>query len=217
MNRRDLSERRRVDGVAVIGGEHPDRGRLDPWLHANPLVVAADAGIETAHRLELTPSLVAGDMDSISDRSLLNTFRDEQVRRVPPEKDETDTELALAVLREHGCRRTLIVGGGGGRLDHMLAILALFERADHPSAWITAGDEIIAVDDGIELVDMKNDRVSFFPIGPETCTMRSHGLQWPLDPLTWRHGDHGLSNVVTAEHAGVEMVTGRLLMVRRLE
>jgi hypothetical protein len=35
--------------------------------------------------------------------------------------------------------------------------------------------------------------------------------------LTWRHGDHGLSNVVTAERAGVEIVTGRLLMVRRLE
>ncbi len=217
MNRRGLDEYRRVDGVAVVGGEYPDRGSLGPWLHENPFIVAADSGLETALRLGLTPSVVAGDMDSISDRSLLESFREDQVRTVPPEKDETDTELALAVLKERGCHRTLIVGGGGGRLDHLLAILALFERDDHPSAWITSHDEIMAVDDGIDLVDMKGNRVSFFPIGRETCTMRSQGLKWPLDTLSWHHGDHGLSNVVTAERAAVEMVTGRLLMVRRLE
>ncbi|MFP4484271.1 MAG: thiamine diphosphokinase [Spirochaetaceae bacterium] len=216
MKRRKLEEYRRVDGLAVVGGEAPEPRNLEPWLQGNPLCVAADSGLDTARRLGLEASVVVGDMDSISDPSLLRGFREEQVRSVPPDKDETDTELALAVLREHRCRRVLVVGGGGGRMDHLLAILALFERGDHPAAWITAHDEIISVDEGIDLVDMKEARVSFFPIGPETCTMRSHGLKWPLDALTWRHGDHGVSNMVTAGHASVDVVTGRLLMVRRL-
>jgi thiamine pyrophosphokinase len=153
-------------------------------------------------------------MDSISDPALLQRYPANRVRRARPDKDETDTELALEALSEVGARRIMIVGGGGGRLDHLLAILAIFERRDHPVAWLTDRDEVVAVDDAIAVSAAEGVTVSFFPIGEEPCRMTSQGLKWPLDPLSWRHGDHGLSNEITEERATVQMRTGRLLMIR---
>jgi thiamine pyrophosphokinase len=47
--------------------------------------------------------------------------------------------------------------------------------------------------------------------------MHSDGLKWPLDGLTWRHGDVGISNVAIKDEVAIEMLTGRLIMVRELE
>jgi len=44
--------------------------------------------------------------------------------------------------------------------------------------------------------------------------MRSTGLKWPLDGLTWRNGSVGISNVACEEEVTVEMLSGRLIMVR---
>jgi len=205
---------RRSDGIAVIGGEGPDRGALDPWLQATQLIVAADSGLEKVHALGLHADYVVGDMDSLADHRLLETFPPGRVLRFDAEKDETDTEIALGLLAERGARRPLIVGGGGGRLDHLLAILALFDRPRYPAAWLTAHEEAVVVDEHIRLVDMQDEVVSLFPVGQERCTMRSSGLQWPLDDLEWGRGDHGVSNVVVAAVAELRMTSGRLLLVR---
>jgi thiamine pyrophosphokinase len=203
-----------TDGLAVIGGEAPHREALEPWLSSGPLVVAADSGLDKAHTLGLRPDYVVGDMDSISDPHLLDTVPTDRLYRAEVEKDETDTELALGLLHRHGIRRPLLVGGGGGRLDHLLAILALFDRTEAPAAWLTARDEAVVVNKHIRLRDMENTLVSFFPLGIGRCRMQSAGLKWPLDELEWYRGDHGVSNVVLAGDAEVWVTEGRLLMVR---
>lgn len=226
----DRQSYQQADGVAVVGGEGPARLLVEQWLpdsaagfpdasaaHTVPRVVAADSGLERARQLGLPVDMVVGDMDSLSDHGLLDAFPPDRIRRAAAAKDESDTELALSTLRELGVERPLILGGGGGRTDHLLAILALFERDDPPYAWITAREEIVTVSHSIRLEGLANSTVSFFPLGPERCRMRSEGLQWPLDALEWRHGDHGLSNRVIGDMAHVEMQSGRLLMIRPME
>jgi thiamine pyrophosphokinase len=211
------AEYRYVDGIAVVGGNAPTREKLVPWLGKEPVVVAADSGLDTAHTLGLDPALIVGDMDSISDRALLDRYPRDRVREAAPDKDETDTELALQALAELGARRTMIVGGGGGRLDHVLAILAIFERTPHPVAWLTDRDEVVAVEEQLSVYAADGATISFFPIGNAPCRMSSTGLKWPLDELSWRRGDHGLSNKIVEDTATVRMKRGRLLMVRPME
>lgn len=180
------------------------------------VVAAADRGLETALALGIEPDFIVGDMDSLTDRSLLERFPSERVFLYPTDKDETDTEIGLRMLRHRGCTDIAIAGGGGGRMDHLYAIAMLFERSAPPTRWITAHEDIRLVEGSVEFPGWKGSIVSVFPIGEEVSHLRSEGLKWPLDGLTFRRGYGGVSNVVTADPARVSVARGRLLVMRVL-
>jgi thiamine pyrophosphokinase len=198
----------------ITGGSGPAPARLREWSDGASRIVAADSGLERALSSGLEPDLVVGDMDSLRDRGLLDRFPAERVRSFEQDKDDTDTEIALGILFSEGFRDVVLAGGGGGRLDHLIGILSIFHRDEHPSVWLTSTDEVSAVDDRLERNGMQGETVSFFPVGREICTMSSRGLRWPLDGLSWQQGDVGVSNEVVSDRLEVRMHTGRLIMVR---
>lgn len=216
-----LSERRQLGGIVrglvITGGSGPPATVLREWSRGVGRIVAADSGLEHALAAGIEPDMVVGDMDSLRDRGLLAQFPPERVRAFEQDKDDTDTEIALELLFSNGYDDVVLAGGGGGRLDHLVGILAIFERDHHPTVWITDSNEVTAVDHRLERRGMRGHVVSFFPAGSETCRMRSSGLQWPLDDLEWRHGDVGISNRVVDDVLRVEMLSGRLIMVQSLE
>ena len=57
-----------------------------------------------------------------------------------PEKDETDTELALNRAMASGCGEIAVLGATGGRLDHMLGNIHLLypclQKGFSPIFWI---------------------------------------------------------------------------------
>lgn len=206
-----------MKAVVVTGGAHPPREKALEWAHGADLIIAADSGLDTARRYGWSPQLVVGDFDSISDDRLLAEFESSKLLRFPPEKDETDTEIAIRIAREEGCNETVLIGGGGGRLDHLLAIVALFERPMRPDAWISNTAIVIPVERETIQQGQIGEIISFFPLGCEPARMRSQGLRWPLDGITWTRGDTGISNEFSEEQIGIAMITGRLLMVRPVE
>lgn len=105
-------------------------GRLDITFagdycrkHSFDKLIAVDSGLKAVKELGLVPDMVVGDFDSV-DPVILEEFK-----RIPyiiwdvhdPEKNETDTELALRKAAASGCTRVVILGATGGRFDHMLA------------------------------------------------------------------------------------------------
>lgn len=208
----DAEEQR---GVLFTGGLAPKEPPAGLEL-ADATVIAADSGLETALSWGVEPDFVLGDMDSLSDRSLLDRFSADRVRRYPREKDYTDTELGLMEFRERGIREVSIVGGGGGRLDHLLAIVALFDRDTPPRRWYTESEQIDCLDGEFLLTGAEGEEISLFPAGRSLCRMSSEGLKWPLDQLSWRKGDVGISNTVVARECRIRVTEGRLIMVRSL-
>lgn len=180
------------------------------------MVVAADSGYDLARSMGVQPDLLVGDMDSISRLPVASEYPASKIVAFDRDKDETDTEIGLRVLREHGVTEVTIVGGGGGRLDHLLGIAALFERPEGPSRWITEHDEVVVVDGEAVFENMRGVVCSFFPVGEREATMRSQGLKWPLDGLRWKRGDAGISNLGVDDRVIVTMLSGRLIMVRGL-
>ena len=78
------------------------------------LVLAADAGYLACRQAGITPDLLLGDFDSMDQPADFD-----HVCRVPVEKDDTDTMLAVKTGLEQGCGEFYIYGGTGGRrLDH---------------------------------------------------------------------------------------------------
>ena len=206
-----------MKGILIIGGEKPDAALLKPLLNAaGCILAAADAGIDYALGANLPPQLALGDMDSLEDPSVLSRLRNTEVLIFPKEKAKTDTELGLELLRSRGCAPLILWGGGGGRLDHLLALRTLYEGLHPPEEWYTAYERIVLIKDRISLEGFKGRRISLFPVGKEECRMRSTGLKWPLDSLIWDRNSFGISNVATGNPVSIEMIRGRLILIHDL-
>lgn len=204
-------------GIAFIGGEWPRPGTPGLTIAAD-LVVAADSGLVAAEELSVRPDWIVGDMDSLDHPSRLDRYPADRVLRFSTAKDDTDTEIAIDLLRRHGCDDIRIIGGGGGRLDHLLGIFFLFERENPPSRWTTATDDVFLLDpeknSGAMLATCEpNTLISVFPIGTGPWSAQSLGLKWPLNGLAWGRGRFGLSNVAETGSAEITVTRGRFLVI----
>ncbi len=204
-------------GLVITGGIAAGKEWFEIIKDQFDLIVAADAGYNTAINVGAQIDFVVGDMDSIGDEWQLDDLPKGSVRKFDQDKDYTDTEIGLRLLTEQGCRYRCIYGGGGGRLDHLIGILSLFDRIDGPDMWITESAVVVNIRDCFVLKGMPGSTISFFPIGVDRCTMTSTGLKWPLDSLEWSKGDTGVSNLAVSGDVKVKMHTGRLAFVGELE
>jgi thiamine pyrophosphokinase len=163
-------------------------------------------------------------MDSLGSDERLGSYPPERVIRHAVEKDHTDTELALALLWEKGCDEAWIVGGGGGRIDHLLGIRDLFERERFPCRWITSAEDIYCIDKatsstaGAVIAKLiftvkQGNLVSVFPLGGGPWKAASTGLKWPLDNVHWERGLYGLSNVALEPEITVSAAQGRFMVI----
>jgi len=200
-------------GIVVTGGLAPPREEVREELERADILIAADSGLDTLSSYGYCPDFVVGDMDSLKDRGLLESFDDKRVLVYPEDKDYTDTELAISTLYEKGCDSVSVIGGGGGRLDHLIAIYSLMFRDSAPLSWITDKEKVFLVK-GKFCINLKvNTLVSLFPVSSEVCKMSSLGLKWSLDDLQWKPGDVGISNVAMDERVQINMKSGKLAMI----
>ena len=204
-------------GVLLIGGAGPEPGRINRIVKPGDLLCAAGSGLDVALAAGIRPDGIVGDMDSISDKALLEGFPADVVNIHPGDKDETDAELGIVWLRERDCRTLIIIGGGEGRLDHTLALKALFGRNDPPTSWFTAREMIRSIEGLVEIHGEPGSAVSFFTIGCGPWNVRSIGLQWELGHLEWGIDTVSLSNRIKGNSAVVTVEKGRLLMIRPIE
>src|SRR5882762_5122683 len=106
--------------VVVAGGEPPDFPVVRR-ISAAAYVIAADSGIDYAAALGLRVDEAVGDFDSVTPAGLAAVeAAGAVIERHPAAKDETDLELALGAALRVGAHRVTVVGGVGGRLDHLL-------------------------------------------------------------------------------------------------
>jgi thiamine pyrophosphokinase len=154
-------------------------------------------------------------MDSLDDPHRLVVYAPERIVRYPQDKDFTDTELALRLLWEKGCDETWLIGGGGGRMDHLLAIRSLFERDSWPRRWFTDAETVYGLEATEQLVlTVRPGRLlSLFPLGAGPWEVHSQGLKWPLAGLPWDRGFFGLSNVTQEPEVSLWAEDGRFLVI----
>lgn len=182
------------------------------------LQIAADAGLRLCRELGRTPDLVLGDFDSMD-----VSEAPADALRVPVEKDDTDTGLALREGLRRGCREFFIYGGTGGRrLDHTLANLQslAFLRENGARGWLYDRDFVYTVIKN-ETLTLRREvdwgLVSLFALGDRARGVTLTGLQYPLDhaelscafPL-------GVSNHFAEERAAVTVEDGLLLVGQEL-
>ena len=210
-------------GLAIIGGEGPSPMQLKDIAKGIDIIVAADSGLIAAEAAGISPDWIVGDMDSLEDQpgaaeKLLSGYAPSKILRYPREKDYSDTELAINLLKEKGCKEITIAGGGGGRIDHLLAIYYLFGKDRQLLYWYTKREKIFSLLDGssINISIKKESLVSVFPLNGESFKAESKGLKWELNSHFWERQSIGLSNIALTCEVFIHSVRGNFFIVTEI-
>ena len=221
----------RSRAIVLADGDMSARADLDVswpgWSDGVEIVVAADGGARHATELGLAVSHWTGDGDSLAAPEIERLrSAGASVKLVDPEKDESDTELAIAEAVAAGAAEIVILGAMGGlRLDHALAnvsLLAHRDLGDRPAAILDAGSRVRLVRApgpggtpvALALPGRIGDGVSLIPSGGDVVGVTTAGLRYALDDETLHLGSaRGLSNVRLAGAASVVVRGGQLLVI----
>jgi thiamine pyrophosphokinase len=184
-----------------------------------PKIIAADGGARCALYFDYLPHVVIGDLDSLSPAEINSlSAQGVTINRHPPEKDETDLELALKYAASEGVEWLRIIGGIGDRFDQTIAnvyLLALPELSGVDAAFVAGKQEISLLRAGDHLLrgDV-GDTISLIPLGGAVSGVRTDGLYYPLRDETLAFGPaRGVSNVIQREEVGVSLREGVLLVI----
>ena len=110
--------------VVVIGGG-PLSPRVATDVEPDAIIIAADSGLDHAVAAGLRPSVLIGDLDSISAHGKMWAYAHElEIDEYPLDKDSTDTELALLRASQTDADSLLVFGAAGERFDHALGTIA---------------------------------------------------------------------------------------------
>ncbi len=203
-----------MSAIVVVLADGPERPVVID-APAGATVIAADGGAELAQLLGLELDVVVGDLDSISAETLAGI---EQVERHPVEKDATDLELALVTALRFEPERILVVGGAGGRLDHLLGGLLLLAAEFLAGVRVDAqfGAAAVHVIRGDRtLVGEPGELISLLAVHGAADGVVTEGLVYPLRGESLVPGStRGVSNVFAEAEVHVRLDRGVLIAIR---
>ncbi len=189
----------------VTGGRPPaakwlkkaQRGKL--W--------AIDRGIDIFYKLKCVPDFLLGDFDSAA-----ASARDWAIaagvltERFSVKKDLTDTQLALAKIKEISPRSfILLTGAFGARFDH--AMSTLFSCAFSGLSMILADEKeacfFLHGEDSLSFTAAKEPKaISLFSLTCECRGIYLEGTAWPLKDAVLRHDmPYAVSNELSLDNA----------------
>ena len=204
-----------MDGTVVVFAA----GAAAVDVPSNAIVVAADAGAEAALELGLHVEVAVGDFDSLAAERLARLEREgTRIERHPEAKDATDLELALDAAVALGPARVLVVGGGAGRLDHLLGTVLLLAADKYAGVEVDAqlGDATVNVVRGARTIaGAPGETLSVFALQGPAVGVTTSGLVYPLAGETLAAGtSRGCSNVFAEAEATIAVAAGVVLAVR---
>ena len=206
--------------IIFANGDLPNHSAAHQIIQPNDFIIAADGGTRHALALNLLPSVVIGDLDSLdsANRRLLEQSN-AKIMQYPQDKDETDLELALIYAIDAGYKSIKVIAALGGRLDQTLGNLSLLTTASFAEVDIRLDDgveEAFFIREQAQIQGRADDLISLIPWGNPVTGIQTEGLRWQLfDDTLYPHKTRGISNEMILAHARIKIKNGLLLLVHR--
>lgn len=222
-------------GIIITGG-HVDGAFVRAWLSREYRtidgklflpegerigLIAADRGLEACEKNGLVPDRIVGDFDS-ADPEILRNWKDRTDTKVciyNPEKDWTDTELALEHGIALGWKQVILLGASGTRIDHLagnIQTLALGLKKGVTCELLDSYNRIRMTDRPLTLSkeNQWGTYVSLFAYGGNVNGLTLKGFRYPVeDFLLTQEGSRGVSNEIVSARAEISFRSGRLLVM----
>lgn len=183
---------------------------------AGDLTIAADSGWRNAQKLGVVPELLAGDFDSLGEPDVPAGV---EIVRVPTEKDDTDTQLAVRLALERGADEIVLIAGLSGRIDHTLSTLAILEdlRARRVRAILTNGHNRVRFLRAGSLLIPKDPNfryLSLLAVTERVSGVTVDGCKYPLRNATLtRRNQYAVSNEILGNAALIAVRRGSVCVV----
>lgn len=202
--------------VVIVTGGEPLPQRFAGEIPADAFLIAVDSGLDILLSWGLDADLVVGDLDSVGDDALQATTA--TIERHSPDKDATDLELALRAALRLDPDRVVVLGGQGGRLDHLLGT-ALLLVSDHWASldieWVAARARIRILRGGLTLHGATGSLLTLLAVAEPATGVTTTGLRWNLSGDTLEPGStRGVSNLFTAPVATIRIESGVLVAIQ---
>ena len=199
--------------TVISAGDIGQRDKLLNYIDDNRYIICADGGYDNAVRIGAVPQLVVGDMDSITASSFAC-----EIIKAQPEKDDTDTILAIKTAIARGYDDIVILGGLGGRLDHVYANLQTLlycEERGVNALLVGSRDMAFAVKERTaEVPRAESKYISVFAADSVCLGVTLRGVKYPLTEATvTKDFPIGVSNEFAAETAKITVKKGMLLVI----
>ena len=204
--------------LIVTAGQPPEYELLAAHTKDADLIICADGAAGALIEHNIIPDVLIGDFDSASNSNIafLETSGSKLIR-LEVQKNETDTEAAVALALKSGAEDIVILGALGLRLDHALGNLGMLIKADRAGVRCLIIDElheITAARGTYMLHGIPGQTVSILPMTGD-ITVTATNLYYPLDRLLLRHdASRGISNVLVSSPATLEIEGGYALIIK---
>ncbi len=172
----------------------------------------ADGGAKKALELNYIPKEVWGDFDSL-DKTSLDLLKSNNViiKKFNKDKDFTDGELLISYVTSLNYDEIYVIGGLGGRIDHMLTNINLIFKYNN-IIFIDKYEKLFLVTPNFILKNNLDKRISFIPFSDTVENLTLEGFLYPLNNHTLKRGDSTcLSNIITKDSATISFSSGKLL------
>lgn len=183
-------------------------------------IIAVDKGIEALHELNIKPSYIVGDFDSVN-KDIVNIYRNENIpiQEHNPEKDYTDTELGIKLAISLKASKISVVGGIGTRLDHTLANIHILKHCldnNIVCEMLDAHNKIYLINRNVQIEKNKafGKYISIIPLTTEVSGITLKGFKYPLNDYTLAIGKSlGISNEIEDDYADIVLKEGILIVI----
>lgn len=192
---KDFKNKKRC--VIISGAPITDYEYLKSVDFSESFVICADGGYRHAKNLGVIPNVLLGDNDSYTQDypDYIESYK------YPPEKDKTDTNIALDFALGAGYADITLLGGLGGRIDHEYSHFCLMKYALDRGGKLTLLDgknklwmESGGAGEGEKAKfylerDPAYKYVSFFPYGGDVQGFSVSGLKYTAENMTLSVGE----------------------------
>ena len=192
---------------ALIVGNRPLNSNVID-LAKEKLIIAADGGADRLLKHNITPNVVIGDFDSISDKSITKL---EEWLVSNRNIQKTDLEKAVDYAIEKGATEIQIIGWSGGRIDHTLAALGLAFNS-----LISLIDEQFTVEAVKDSKRIEGPETTLFSlIAMPEARVSGSGARWNLQHEKLNMGGRGIHNEIgPTGTTTIDCHSGNLLLIQ---
>ncbi|NFT91983.1 thiamine diphosphokinase [Clostridium botulinum] len=170
--------------MIVSGGNTPSEKLINQYVKKVDFIIAADKGGEYLLKYNIIPDLLIGDFDSMSKESL-NTLKTvvKEVLKFPPEKDYTDTEMALMEAVKRGGEKIYLLGATGTRMDHTLGNIGLLLSYKKKGIYLEIIDnnnKVYLANNKMDLNGKRGENISFHALSDIVKNFKVTGAKYNI-------------------------------------
>lgn len=172
--------------VAIVsGGKAPSENLLRDYLKNVDYIIAADKGSECLYNYGIKADLLVGDFDS-ANKEILNKIKEQvpEVIEFPPEKDYTDTEIAIIEAIKRGAKNIYLFGATGTRIDHTLGNIGLLLTAKKKGIYLELIDDnnrVYLGKTGMKIYGNYGENIGFHALSDKVKNFTIKGAKYNLD------------------------------------